>query len=42
MVREALVHVHCDTEHDHAAYVEPNVWIEHVLRGDIDAAEEQT
>ena len=21
--------VHCDTTHDHAVYVEPNVWIRH-------------
>jgi hypothetical protein len=25
--------VHCDAEHDHAVYVEPNVWVEHVLSG---------
>ncbi|MFF2809635.1 N-acetyltransferase [Streptomyces sp. NPDC058000] len=25
----ALVPVHCDTAHDHAVYVEPNVWIQH-------------
>ncbi|MGW3492972.1 N-acetyltransferase [Streptomyces sp. NPDC001020] len=25
----ALVPVHCDTAHDHASYVEPNVWIRH-------------
>lgn len=25
----ALVPVHCDTAHDHAVYVEPNVWIRH-------------
>ncbi|MFJ5898514.1 N-acetyltransferase [Streptomyces sp. NPDC093064] len=25
----ALVPVHCDTTHDHAVYVEPNVWIRH-------------
>jgi hypothetical protein len=25
----ALVPVHCDTKHDHAAYVEPDVWVEH-------------
>lgn len=31
IVPEALVPVHCDTEHDHAVYVEPNVWVEHVL-----------
>jgi GNAT superfamily N-acetyltransferase len=27
----ALVPVHCDVEHDHAVYVEPNVWVEHKL-----------
>lgn len=27
----ALVPVHCDVEHDHAVYVEPNVWVEHNL-----------
>jgi GNAT superfamily N-acetyltransferase len=31
IVPEALVPVHCDAEHDHAVYVEPNVWIEHTL-----------
>ncbi len=31
VVPEALVPVHCDAEHDHAVYVEPNVWVEHVL-----------
>jgi len=31
IVPEALVPVHCDAEHDHAVYVEPNVWVEHVL-----------
>jgi GNAT superfamily N-acetyltransferase len=30
-VPEALVPVHCDAEHNHAVYVEPNVWIEHNL-----------
>lgn len=25
----ALAPVHCDTAHDHAVYVEPNVWIRH-------------
>ncbi|MDH2425300.1 N-acetyltransferase [Sphaerisporangium sp. TRM90804] len=25
----ALVPVHCDAEHDHAVYVEPNVWVRH-------------
>jgi GNAT superfamily N-acetyltransferase len=29
IVPEALVPVHCDAEHDHAVYVEPNVWVEH-------------
>jgi hypothetical protein len=24
--------VHCDLEHNHAVYVEPNVWVEHDLR----------
>jgi len=28
----ALVPVHCDTTHDHAVYVEPNVWIRHEVR----------
>ncbi|MEU9885528.1 N-acetyltransferase [Sphaerisporangium sp. NPDC051011] len=28
----ALVPVHCDTAHDHAVYVEPNVWVTHALR----------
>ncbi len=28
----ALVPVHCDTRHDHAVYVEPNVWIRHSVR----------
>ncbi|MEC4016350.1 hypothetical protein QMK28_08495 [Streptomyces sp. H27-D2] len=28
-VPSALVPVHCDTTHDHAVYVEPNVWIRH-------------
>ncbi|GAA2431654.1 hypothetical protein GCM10010191_51850 [Actinomadura vinacea] len=27
----ALVPVHCDTAHDHAVYVEPNVWVRHTL-----------
>jgi hypothetical protein len=31
IVPEALVPVHCDTDHDHAVYVEPNVWVEHDL-----------
>ncbi|WP_018684862.1 hypothetical protein [Actinokineospora enzanensis] len=25
----ALVPVHCDVDHDHAVYIEPNVWIRH-------------
>jgi hypothetical protein len=31
IVPEAVVPVHCDVEHDHAVYVEPNVWVEHDL-----------
>jgi GNAT superfamily N-acetyltransferase len=31
IVPGALVPVHCDTRHDHAVYVEPNVWVEHDL-----------
>jgi GNAT superfamily N-acetyltransferase len=31
VVPGALVPVHCDVEHDHAVYVEPNVWVEHSL-----------
>jgi GNAT superfamily N-acetyltransferase len=31
IVPEALVPVHCDAEHDHAVYVEPNVWVEHAV-----------
>jgi GNAT superfamily N-acetyltransferase len=31
IVPGALVPVHCDAEHDHAVYVEPNVWVEHML-----------
>jgi GNAT superfamily N-acetyltransferase len=31
IVPEALVPVHCDAEHDHAVYVEPNVWVEHTF-----------
>ncbi len=27
----ALVPVHCDVPHDHAVYVEPNVWVRHRL-----------
>ncbi|MGO9503211.1 MAG: hypothetical protein ACLPUO_16930 [Streptosporangiaceae bacterium] len=33
IVPDALVPVHCDTEHDHAVYVEPSVWVEHNLTG---------
>ncbi|POX38016.1 N-acetyltransferase [Streptomyces sp. Ru73] len=28
----ALTPVHCDTAHDHAVYVEPNVWVRHAVR----------
>ncbi|MFE9654649.1 N-acetyltransferase [Micromonospora sp. NPDC006431] len=28
----ALVPVHCDVTHDHAVYVEPNVWVRHRLQ----------
>jgi hypothetical protein len=31
IVPGALVPVHCDVEHDHAVYVEPNVWMRHRL-----------
>ena len=31
IVPGALVPVHCDAEHDHAVYVEPNVWVKHAL-----------
>jgi GNAT superfamily N-acetyltransferase len=31
IVPEALVPVHCDAKHDHAVYVEPNIWVEHTL-----------
>ena len=31
IVPGALVPVHCAVEHDHAVYVEPNVWVEHDL-----------
>ena len=31
VVPEALVPVHCDVTHDHAVYVEPNVWVWHDL-----------
>nr|WP_329816670.1 hypothetical protein [Streptomyces sp. JV185] len=27
----ALTPVHCDTAHDHAVHVEPNVWIRHAI-----------
>jgi hypothetical protein len=30
-VAGALVPVHCDVAHDHAVYVEPNVWVSHPL-----------
>ncbi|MFG1707150.1 N-acetyltransferase [Nonomuraea sp. M3C6] len=30
-VTGALSPVHCDVEHDHAVYVEPNVWVNHAL-----------
>ncbi|MGH3949171.1 MAG: N-acetyltransferase [Pseudonocardiaceae bacterium] len=30
-VPKALVPVHVDVEHDHAVYVEPNVWVSHPL-----------
>ncbi|MEO3874930.1 N-acetyltransferase [Nonomuraea sp. B12E4] len=30
-VSGALSPVHCDVEHDHAVYVEPNVWVSHSL-----------
>jgi hypothetical protein len=33
IVPDALVPVPCDTSHDHAVYVEPNVWFEHNLIG---------
>lgn len=29
----ALTPVHCDVPHDHAVYVEPNVWVSHTLTG---------
>ena len=31
IVPRALVPVHCDVAHDHAVYVEPNVWVRHDL-----------
>lgn len=31
IVPGALVPVHCDVAHNHAVYVEPNVWVEHDL-----------
>jgi hypothetical protein len=30
-IPEALVPVHVSVEHDHAVYVEPNVWVHHRL-----------
>jgi hypothetical protein len=27
IVPEVLVPVHCDTDYDHAVYVEPDVWV---------------
>jgi len=31
IVPKALVPVHCDVDHNHAVYVEPNVWVRHDL-----------
>lgn len=31
VVPQALVPVHCSVEHDHAVYVEPNVWMRHTV-----------
>jgi hypothetical protein len=31
IVPKALVPVHCDVDHNHAVYVEPNVWVQHDL-----------
>jgi GNAT superfamily N-acetyltransferase len=31
VVPQALVPVHCSVEHDHAVYVEPNVWMRHPI-----------
>jgi GNAT superfamily N-acetyltransferase len=31
IVPKALVPVHCSVEHNHAVYVEPNVWVQHDL-----------
>jgi hypothetical protein len=31
IVPKALVPVHVDVAHDHAVYVEPNVWVRHDL-----------
>jgi hypothetical protein len=31
IVPKALVPVQCNVEHNHAVYVEPNVWIQHDL-----------
>ncbi len=33
IVPRALVPVHCDAGHDHAVYVEPDVWVERNLTG---------
>jgi GNAT superfamily N-acetyltransferase len=33
MVPGALVPVHVSLEHDHAVYVEPNVWVRHIVPG---------
>ncbi|GGL95948.1 N-acetyltransferase [Nakamurella endophytica] len=33
VVPDALVPVHVSVEHDHAAYVEPNVWMHHPVAG---------
>ena len=32
LVPGALVPVTCSTAHDHAVYVEPNVWVRHDVR----------
>ncbi|MFD0745703.1 hypothetical protein ACFQ1L_30640 [Phytohabitans flavus] len=32
LVPEALVPVHCDLARGSAVYVEPNVWVRHLLR----------
>ena len=31
VVPQALVPVRCDVTHNHAVYVEPNVWVRHDL-----------